>query len=262
MMRRLMPLAVLAFSISCAQVDAGDKPLPEHLWADLAASKEAAVHRAIMAMARASDETVVAFLKGRLRPVKVEPQRVTQLLKDLDSDRFATREEATEELEYLGKYVEAELKKTLDSKPSLEVTQRVQRLLSILVEEAGEVPAVQSWSINGLPVQGFPGGQPGFGFPGGIGGGFPGVGFPGAGFGAGAGGGMVQWGYYYPAKPAEAKEPVRIIYWQRAVRAIGVLEHIGTSEARALIESMARGEPDALPTREAKAALERLAAGR
>jgi hypothetical protein len=46
--------------------------------------------------------------------------------------------------------------------------------------------------------------------------------------------------------------------WLRAARAVAVLENIATPEARQLLESLAAGERDALPTREAKAALERL----
>jgi hypothetical protein len=44
----------------------------------------------------------------------------------------------------------------------------------------------------------------------------------------------------------------------RLVRALEVLERQGTTEARAVLETLARGAPGALPTREAQAALERL----
>src|SRR5262249_26271745 len=46
--------------------------------------------------------------------------------------------------------------------------------------------------------------------------------------------------------------------WLRAARAVGVLETIATPEARQLLQSLAKGELNALPTKEAKAALERL----
>jgi WD40 repeat protein len=48
---------------------------------------------------------------------------------------------------------------------------------------------------------------------------------------------------------------------RRALRAVEVLEHIGTAEARQVLEAVSRGVPEARLTREAKAALERLAAG-
>lgn len=46
--------------------------------------------------------------------------------------------------------------------------------------------------------------------------------------------------------------------WTRVVRAVAVLEHMGSPAARDLIERIAQGEADALPTIEARAALERM----
>jgi hypothetical protein len=57
------------------------------------------------------------------------------------------------------------------------------------------------------------------------------------------------------AAPAPAGPPRS---WVRAARAVGILEHINTPEARQLLQELADGEADALPTVEAKAALERL----
>jgi RNA polymerase sigma factor (sigma-70 family) len=45
----------------------------------------------------------------------------------------------------------------------------------------------------------------------------------------------------------------------RTIRALEVLEHIGTAEARRLLETLSRGTPDVWLTREAKTSLERLA---
>jgi hypothetical protein len=45
----------------------------------------------------------------------------------------------------------------------------------------------------------------------------------------------------------------------RVLRVVEVLEHIGTSEARQVLEGLAKGVPEARLTREAKASLERLA---
>jgi WD40 repeat protein len=44
----------------------------------------------------------------------------------------------------------------------------------------------------------------------------------------------------------------------RQLRAVEVLEHIGSPEARQVLRTLATGAPEAFPTREAKAALERL----
>ncbi len=46
----------------------------------------------------------------------------------------------------------------------------------------------------------------------------------------------------------------------RTIRAITVLEQIGTPEAKAVLETLARGAPGARETEEARASLERLAA--
>jgi hypothetical protein len=46
--------------------------------------------------------------------------------------------------------------------------------------------------------------------------------------------------------------------WLRALRAIELLEYFATPEARASLEGLAEGAPEARLTQEAKAALERL----
>jgi hypothetical protein len=48
----------------------------------------------------------------------------------------------------------------------------------------------------------------------------------------------------------------------RRIRAIEVLEHIGSASARALVSELSKGEPHAVATREAQAALSRWRGGR
>jgi hypothetical protein len=53
--------------------------------------------------------------------------------------------------------------------------------------------------------------------------------------------------------------PNREKKWTRAVRAIVLLEHIGTPDATAILKDMATGHPDAYPSKVAKEALKNLA---
>jgi RNA polymerase sigma factor (sigma-70 family) len=57
-------------------------------------------------------------------------------------------------------------------------------------------------------------------------------------------------------RPENVQRPT----WTQLTRAVVILEHIGTPEALALLKEMASGHPDALPTRTAKEAVERLTA--
>ena len=57
------------------------------------------------------------------------------LLADLDSDRFAVRQAAESELEKMGLLIEPVLRKALESKPSLEVRQRIEKTLAKLASE-------------------------------------------------------------------------------------------------------------------------------
>jgi RNA polymerase sigma factor (sigma-70 family) len=153
------------------------------LWENLGSSDAA---KALLAMGRLqASGTAVSLFRDRLRPTAaVEESRLAALLADLASDHRDVRARATTELEKLEDSAEAALRKVLETKPTLELRQRVERLLNLLE-------------------------QPG-------------------------------------------KERVRML------RAIELLEHIGTAEAKALLEVLAKGLPGGRRTREAQAALDRL----
>lgn len=73
------------------------------------------------------------MLSRHLRPVaKVDAERTTKLLSDLDSDDFATRESASSALRKLGHQIEPTLRETLAKTTSVEVRGRVETLLSQL----------------------------------------------------------------------------------------------------------------------------------
>jgi hypothetical protein len=131
-------------------------------------------------------QQAVPFLREKLSPVTVEEtRRITRRVADLDSDRFADREDASRELLRLGLAAQPALRRVLEGRPSLEVRKRVERLL------------------RDLETRPHP----------------------------------------------EALRPLR---------ALVVLEAVGTPEARQVLQTLAEGAPDAHWTEEARAALERL----
>jgi RNA polymerase sigma factor (sigma-70 family) len=153
------------------------------LWADLARSDAGKAHEALARLAAAPAVTVPA-LRERLRPAPVpDAARLTQLVRDLGAEEFATRERASEELARLGGAAEPALKRArADGSP--EVVLRCDELLKKLTVPSGD----------------------------------------------------------------------RL----RELRAVEALERIGSQEARAVLETLARGAPEAPFTRDAKAALDRL----
>ena len=155
------------------------------LFDDLASVDASRGQRAVWTLAAASDQAV-RDCRERVRPESlVTPARIEQLIKDLDSDRFDVRDEATRGLERLEARAEASLRKALAGRPSAEVRHRAEGLLETL--SAGVAPSTL-----------------------------------------------------------------------RAIRAVAVLEYVGTPDAREVLEYMTKGAPEARLTREAKAALERL----
>jgi RNA polymerase sigma factor (sigma-70 family) len=196
------------------------------LWADLASADEAKATRAALALVATKD--AVPFLKDRLKPVKVDAKRVAQLIEQLDSDDFARREEAANELDYLGKFIKTDLERAAKDTKSAEVTKRVQDMLGrIASETAGPAapPAltgnrVEASSVNGkitVTIDGKP----------------------------------------INLTPTAAAPAPRLA-WVRVARAAAVLEHVGTPEAQKILEALADGEAEAPPTKAAKEALDRL----
>jgi len=99
------------------------------LWSELASDEAAHAYGAMAILVRAHGASV-PFLKKKARPVEpVGPQRLAQLIGDLDSKEFDVRRKAGQALEQLGDQAETALRRVLDGNPSLEVQQRVQTLL-------------------------------------------------------------------------------------------------------------------------------------
>jgi RNA polymerase sigma factor (sigma-70 family) len=181
--RRARPPAVIAAEqrrrLRAEEVDG--------LWADLAGADAGKAYRAISTLVAAGDEAV-PDLKDRLRPAApADGERLARLVADLDSDRFAVRNQAMQELEALGELVVPALHRVLDTPLSLEARRRAEQVLE---------------KLERAPLAG------------------------------------------------EALQ---------ALRAVEVLERVGTTSARKGLERLADGAPEARLTREAQAALARLA---
>jgi RNA polymerase sigma factor (sigma-70 family) len=98
------------------------------LWADLGSSSPATARAAVDRMACHPDAAAV-LLATRFRPPPAD-DKLVKLIKDLDSDDFATREEASRKLRAVGAKAEAVLRRTLAQAPSLELRRRIEGILA------------------------------------------------------------------------------------------------------------------------------------
>jgi RNA polymerase sigma factor (sigma-70 family) len=157
----------------------------EALWKDLASTDAMRAYHAVRALA-AAPPSALQLLRQRLHPfAALRPGQVEHWIDDLDSERFAVRENASRELERCVDLAEPALRRALAGRPSLDKRRRIDALLA-------------------------------------------------------------------------GVEPVASEERLRELRAVEVLELIGTPEARQLLGTIAGGEPTARLTRQAKASLGRL----
>jgi RNA polymerase sigma factor (sigma-70 family) len=153
-------------------------------WADLAGDDAVKAYRAVWDLAAA--EQSIAFLRGHLKPVPAaDARQIARWVGELDSADFEARDQATRQLEKLGRLAEPALRQLLAGQPSAEARKRAGQLLEKLSTLSGE----------------------------------------------------------------------RL----RVVRAVEALEHRASPDARRLLAALAAGAPEADQTRQAKAALRRLA---
>jgi RNA polymerase sigma factor (sigma-70 family) len=99
------------------------------LWTQLAGADAKKARQAVEALA-AAPASALPFLKDRLHAAeRVKPGRVRQLIADLDSAEFTTREAATKELANRGAEAESALRSALNGDLSAEARRRVTALL-------------------------------------------------------------------------------------------------------------------------------------
>jgi WD40 repeat protein len=110
----------------------------EACWADLAEENPAPAYQAIHALSQAPSDTI-PFLAKRLAPAPpADAKVISRLIEDLDSDEFATREKAGEELVQLAELAEPALRLALENNPTPESRRRLEQLLSKLNDWSGE----------------------------------------------------------------------------------------------------------------------------
>ncbi len=161
------------------------------LWIDLGSDSAMKAKTAIDRLVR-SRSVAIAFITAKLSPLAapVVPA-ITTHVQELDSDDFATRENAMHNLRAHGAKAELALRRRLEDSTSLEMRHRIETLLE-------SIPA----PLLKLPVSGDT---------------------------------------------------------LREVRAVEVLEHIGSPEAQKVLKTLSQGAPEARLTQEAKASVGRLA---
>jgi RNA polymerase sigma factor (sigma-70 family) len=128
------------------------------LWSALAGDDAGKAYQAQLAL-RSSPGQVLPFLKEKLKPeAALDSQRLAQLIADLDSPRFVVRQEAMQDLQALGERAGSALTRALQGQPTLEMRQRLERLLSQLKtpvaapELLRSLRAVEALEQIGLPA--------------------------------------------------------------------------------------------------------------
>jgi dipeptidyl aminopeptidase/acylaminoacyl peptidase len=98
---------------------------------DLAGSDAGKGDEAIWTLVAAPMQAVQSVSEW-VKPAAFDDKRVAKLIANLDSEEFALREQASDELARWGKAAESALQRALENSPSLEVKQRAEALLEKL----------------------------------------------------------------------------------------------------------------------------------
>jgi hypothetical protein len=130
------------------------KPLPadelEKCWRDLADANAETGQRAVWRLV-ANPTLSLPLIQERLKPVtQVEAEKLRQLVRDLDANRFAVRERAMTELERLDQLAVPALEQAQQSNPSAEAGRRISTLLNKLARSS--VPPARLRGLRSFQV--------------------------------------------------------------------------------------------------------------
>ena len=195
------------------------------LWVDLLSADELTAGRALLKFAIRPDDTV-NYLKEKLKPLNLSTERAKQLLAELGGDDEKAMQAAFDEFMYFDPRLalgDEELREALLDRPAS------RRLGAVLCD---------------LPVDGLCGGQWHWNSPDNK---------------------VYRFNYGEEIRDRDVAISVagigtqgRKSSWVRAVRAVALLEQIGTPRAAAILKDLATGHPDAAPTKAATVALKRM----
>ncbi len=225
---RLTLVAVLMGSVAClASQPVPENPAPatnqeqlESWWTDLEKSGSD-VSAALLSLADRQQE-VVPFLKDRLKPLKITPKEVNEFLVRLASEEKNIWEEAFRELEYLDPRLAINLVTLMNKDMALPARARLVEVLSGRPAGCLKGKEVELHTLS-----------------------------DGDGYNFCSGG--TWWAEHKVSRLNNWGTPKK--KWTRAVRAIVLLDHIGTPDAIAILKDLATGHPDAQPTKVAKEVL-------
>jgi|GEM_PF-1666983 len=210
-----------AMSAAGAAVAPAENQLMESWWTDLAESDPQS-DRALLCFAATPDKTV-AFMKTRLLPLTITADRVNELIVALGSDKEEFWKPADVELRYFDPRLAINLQTLMKQ---VTTTPARQRLTAVLSDRPPEM--ITSAMKITLRKTG-----EGFNF------------FNGQGS---------WWAEDQVARLNTSPWGNPKKFWTRAIRAIVILQQIGTPDAMAILKNMAGGNPDAQPTKVAQEA--------
>jgi WD40 repeat protein len=113
-------------------------------WKDLATDDAAKAYDAVTAFSADAGAAVVYLKEHLSAAATADPAKVAKLIADLDSDRFAARKMAGEELEKLGETAAPLLRKALAADPPAGVKRRLEDLLAKANSKTPEGNAIRS----------------------------------------------------------------------------------------------------------------------
>ncbi len=243
--------SIQAAPVPMESVEVRNKKL-EELWTLLLPYDESVSSRALLELSVRPKADVVRFLGEKLKPIKITKDKLEKLIAELGDENGEVADAAYIELGYFDPRLELDLETIMKTATSKRQKQRIVALMfSLPLEEANKyvwcdvkynvinnpaAAAVEDRVQHGFLLNNDPNKPAGFQTE------LDRMGNP---------GGMFR---FIPSTLSK----LRLSQWNRATRAIMVLELLRTPDAITVLESMATGHPDASPTKAATEALVRL----